>query len=792
MKVAVISSSIFPSPPSGYAGLEVIAYLTATGLAAKGHEVALIAPEGSSCPGGTVIVNGPPGWREARSYDAYWHRLPEFDAVVDHSLAGDETLLVRINGQPRWISFEELYSWAEGHFTPLLDGRSLEIPVKGLEVPSAVSVRDVRWRPVSAVIRHKRKDKIHTVKVRGGHTVNVTAGHSVMIAGMNKLASARADECVGEYAAVAGRIPPAKEDRTFWPIEAKDGFDKVLSNPRGWVAKHPESPLVWPVPLTDEALILFGLWVGDGCYNLDSSVLLASGKDTKYVGDLVAKEFGTSCHTDGTWPDVKFGIHSVLLVGMMKSAGFTGYSASKVVPDWVFGLSRRQIGLFLRGYFSADGHMGKKLVAGSVNRNLIKQMSVLLALCGIETNIYRSDLAGFKSEDGSVGDFYELEVLLGSYKRFLKVVGFVQEERNERLVRQIDSRRNWKGAIPYSLVRERVLRRGAKSGHRLLSYSKLERKKGATTSFLFRKASTKWREITESVPTDREDKYVYDLSVPGSENFLVGSIFCHNSWEKWAYILKTEGKLKAPVLGVLHAPVNTMYGELPPVEKPCIVCISNDQADHFKALFNKDCRVCHNGIDLEFYKDANVPCTDRFLFLARFSSIKGPDLAIKACLEAGVGLDLVGDTSITNEPQYFEECKRLAETGRPGQIRIVGPATRGECVYWFSQAHCMLHPNLNFREPLGLAPLESQACGCPVIAWDYGAMRETVRHGETGFLVKSFEGLVSYIHAFNQKTPHGRDVMRQTAVDWAQTYSVQNMINRYEELCLEAVRTGGW
>ena len=58
-----------------------------------------------------------------------------------------------------------------------------------------------------------------------------------------------------------------------------------------------------------------------------------------------------------------------------------------------------------------------------------------------------------------------------------------------------------------------------------------------------------------------------------------------------------EGRLKVPVLCVLHAPVDTMLKSLPPgVDKPCFVCISEDQRNHFEALFNQEARVCHNGI----------------------------------------------------------------------------------------------------------------------------------------------------------------------------------------------------
>jgi glycosyltransferase involved in cell wall biosynthesis len=262
-----------------------------------------------------------------------------------------------------------------------------------------------------------------------------------------------------------------------------------------------------------------------------------------------------------------------------------------------------------------------------------------------------------------------------------------------------------------------------------------------------------------------------------------------NSWQKHSYALKTEGRLKAPVLGVCHAPINTMFRELPRgVEKPCFVCISDDQRNHFENLFNRPARTCYNGIDLNFYKPLNVPRSNRFLFLARFSTIKGPDIAIAACKKAGVGLDLVGDTQITNEPELLAQCQSMCDGE---QIRLVGPATRGECVWWFSQARCLLHPNERFREPFGLAPVEAMACGCPVIAWDNGAMRETITNdGIAGVLVHSFDELVS---AIRNMAENNESLIRSTSCrKQAEKFSVERMVSRYAELCTEAIATGGW
>lgn len=293
---------------------------------------------------------------------------------------------------------------------------------------------------------------------------------------------------------------------------------------------------------------------------------------------------------------------------------------------------------------------------------------------------------------------------------------------------------------------------------------------------------------------------------------LKQDLIIDDSWAKWSYLLKQEGRLKAPILGVMHAPVNTMFQSPPPVEKPCIVCISEDQRQHYEALFSPHkAKVALHGIDLDFYKPLDIPRSKRFLFLARFSQVKCPDLAIQACRQAGVGLDLVGDTKLTGEAEYLESIKGMCDgvgsrVGQPSirwkedeaekAICIMGPASRGETVWWFSQAHCMVHPIARFREPFGLAPVEAQACGCPVIAWNYGAMRETIKHGETGWLCNSQEELIALISECSPDC-QGQVIeargMRKRCREWVESkFSLQRFVDRWETLCQEAIEGGGW
>lgn len=268
------------------------------------------------------------------------------------------------------------------------------------------------------------------------------------------------------------------------------------------------------------------------------------------------------------------------------------------------------------------------------------------------------------------------------------------------------------------------------------------------------------------------------------ERLPLADAIIDNSWEKWSYVLKTEGKLKAPVLGVMHAPVETMYGAPPPVPKPCLVAISRDQSGALAGHLGVDSRVAYNGVDMDFYKSKHPARSDRYLFLARMSKLKGPHVALGLAKAAGVPLDLVGDDKLVESPEYAAKIREGCEGSR---IVYHGEKRRDECVGFFACAKALLHMSFIFREPFGLAPVEAQACGCPVIAADHGAMRETVNDGKTGFLVRTYGEALKLI-----KDDAVAAIKPEKCREWASQFSMQRMIERYEELCTEAIEGGGW
>ena len=93
----------------------------------------------------------------------------------------------------------------------------------------------------------------------------------------------------------------------------------------------------------------------------------------------------------------------------------------------------------------------------------------------------------------------------------------------------------------------------------------------------------------------------------------------------------------------------------------------------------------------------------------------------------------------------------------------------------------MLNP-VTWHEPFGLVPVEAQACGTPVIAFNKGAMSEIISHNKTGFVVKTEKEMISAIKNINK-------IKRQDCREWVEkNFSVERMVDDYEKLYKKLVK----
>lgn len=143
--------------------------------------------------------------------------------------------------------------------------------------------------------------------------------------------------------------------------------------------------------------------------------------------------------------------------------------------------------------------------------------------------------------------------------------------------------------------------------------------------------------------------------------------------------------------------------------------------------------VCYLGIDTGQFKPSGAPPESFVIGLGGLSYAKGPDRAIRALgrVDARKRPELIWVGNFS-DPTYERELQTLAtECGVRLSVKV--RVSDAELVSLLSRAAMVLYTSR--LEPFGLAPLEANACGTPVVAIGEGGVRESIQHEQNGLLV---------------------------------------------------------
>jgi glycosyltransferase involved in cell wall biosynthesis len=152
--------------------------------------------------------------------------------------------------------------------------------------------------------------------------------------------------------------------------------------------------------------------------------------------------------------------------------------------------------------------------------------------------------------------------------------------------------------------------------------------------------------------------------------------------------------------------------------------LTNSQhvAGRVRRYYNREALVVYPPVDTEFFHpDSAVP--ERFaLVVSALVPYKRLEVAIDACRLARVPLKIVG-----TGPDRERLGRRPA-----GDVEFLGWVLDDDLRQLYRRASFAL---MTGEEDFGIAPLEAQACGRPVVALGRGGARESILPGETGILV---------------------------------------------------------
>jgi len=122
-----------------------------------------------------------------------------------------------------------------------------------------------------------------------------------------------------------------------------------------------------------------------------------------------------------------------------------------------------------------------------------------------------------------------------------------------------------------------------------------------------------------------------------------------------------------------------------------------------------------------------------FLYLGRLKRYKGVEVALRAlALTRATRADLV--LEIAGQGDDRPRLERLAaDLGLQGAVRFLGFVSDEDKRQLLRRAWAVVFPSP--KEGWGITNVEAAACGTPALASDSPGLRESVLHGETGYLV---------------------------------------------------------
>jgi glycosyltransferase involved in cell wall biosynthesis len=168
--------------------------------------------------------------------------------------------------------------------------------------------------------------------------------------------------------------------------------------------------------------------------------------------------------------------------------------------------------------------------------------------------------------------------------------------------------------------------------------------------------------------------------------------------------------------------------------------ISRAVQERIRRFYGRDSVIIYPPVPESAFARADTAPRDEgyYLSLGRLIPYKRVDLAVRAFNRLGLPLVIIGDG------RDRAALERLASPN----VRFLGRVSDEEKRHWLAGCRAFLFPG---EEDFGIAPLEAQAAGKPVIAYAAGGALDTVQEGITGeyFRQPTAESLAEAVSRFN-------------------------------------------
>lgn len=189
-----------------------------------------------------------------------------------------------------------------------------------------------------------------------------------------------------------------------------------------------------------------------------------------------------------------------------------------------------------------------------------------------------------------------------------------------------------------------------------------------------------------------------------------------------------------------------------------------------RVVYGRDSTVIHPPVNVERFRVGRLH-DGYYLILSRLIGYKGIDRAIQAFAGTDRELRIVGDGS----------ARKGLESLASSNVRFLGKVSEGELERQLARCRALIVPG---EEDFGIASVEAQACGKPVIAFARGGALETVADGITGVFFDEPEPpeISRAITRFERMTWNPEAIRRH-----AEKFSVQRFLREMTQFMEERI-----
>ena len=150
------------------------------------------------------------------------------------------------------------------------------------------------------------------------------------------------------------------------------------------------------------------------------------------------------------------------------------------------------------------------------------------------------------------------------------------------------------------------------------------------------------------------------------------------------------------------------------------VAISTAVADRIRRCYGRGAPVIYPPVSTRDFTPT-TELEDYYLVVSRLIPYKRIDLAVQACTATDRKLVVIGEG---------RDMPRLRAEAGPS-VRFLGRLPNAQVRHFMARCRALIFPG---EEDFGIAPVEAQAAGRPVVAFAGGGALDTVKNGETGVL----------------------------------------------------------